>query len=391
MVSFLGRIFVSWAGFMMKARFDSPMVPMAWPRSFATEISIIKASALVATGCLLALGGSRPTQAIQETTPAQVATPAIAQVYDDVAPPPPAEAMVPLAVPGVEAVPQMPISGTQYVVHVGGQSDRVLDQVRLVEPTAFKTTFEGRPVIQAGRFNSAQNAQQRVLQLASQGLGSQTVEVPAATPYYAQSPMPAANTYASNGALPPLPTSALPTSTTLPPPATSLPPATAVPTTTAQAPVTAVPPTATATPPTATVPAGSVTTITTPLPPTPEIAPPPNNVEFGQELTYSVPQGANAYPMSVDPPTTATAAANPSSQTVRAPYYVVIPASANSLPEVSSQVIQLGTPPASVQQRTEPIGPHVAVGPFADRNLANSWSNFYRQAGFGGSRVYFDR
>jgi hypothetical protein len=51
----------------------------------------------------------------------------------------------------------------------------------------------------------------------------------------------------------------------------------------------------------------------------------------------------------------------------------------------------LGTPADRVQMRTAPRGPHVAVGPFADRGLANQWSNFYRDAGLSSSRVFFQR
>jgi hypothetical protein len=362
---FLGRAcrwkrFISWAGNMMNARFDSPVFQFVQHQQ-PTKVFSLKNSALVATGCLLALGVGRPAQSFE--TPAlasQNTSVEIAQVYE-IAPPPPAGAMVPLAVPGVEVVPQAPASGQQYVVYVDGNSQLLLNQVRLVEPTAFVTTFEGRSVIQAGRFNSSQNAQQRVNQLTAQGIGAQMVGVPAAVPSYAQSPLPPANTYASNGDLPPLPTSSLPASPVV-----------------AQTPTTAVP-------------AVPSTTISTPLPPTPQVAPP--NVEFGQELTYTVPQGASGSPMSMNPPQlTPTAAPVQQAQTVpNAPFYVVIPTSANNLAEVSSQIIQLGTPPASVQQRTAPRGPHVAVGPFADRGLANSWNNFYRQAGFGSSRVYFDR
>jgi hypothetical protein len=74
-----------------------------------------------------------------------------------------------------------------------------------------------------------------------------------------------------------------------------------------------------------------------------------------------------------------------------APYYVVIPTSSSNLQVVSAQIIQLGTPADRVQMRTAPRGPHVAVGPFADRGLANQWSNFYRDAGLSSSRVFFQR
>jgi hypothetical protein len=78
-------------------------------------------------------------------------------------------------------------------------------------------------------------------------------------------------------------------------------------------------------------------------------------------------------------------------ESTSAPYYVVIPTDASNLGTLSSRVIQLGTPADRVQQRTEPRGPHVAIGPFADRGLANRWNDFYREAGLGNSRVFFER
>lgn len=262
----------------------------------------------------------------------------MAQGYE-VVPPLPAGAV---PVPGAAMPQQVPTSGQQYLIYVGDTSEATLSQVRLVEPTAFRTSFQGRSVIQAGRFNMTGNAQQRITDLGALGVRAEMAQVAAAVPYYSQTAALPNNVYASNGDLPPLPDAAF-----------------------SQA-VTAVP-----------VPA---------LPPGVAAVPPAGNVEFGQELNYGVPAAPPAGEI-MAPPTTAP----PMTESASAPYYVVIPTDASSLGTVSSQVIQLGTPPDRVQQRTEPRGPHVAVGPFADRGLANRWNDFYRQAGLGNSRVFFER
>ncbi|XGB42526.1 MAG: hypothetical protein LVS60_01220 [Nodosilinea sp. LVE1205-7] len=117
-----------------------------------------------------------------------------------------------------QALPPTPSSSQQYVVLVNGNNDQILNQVRLVEPTAFTTNFQGRSVIQAGRFNLADNAQQRVTALMAQGITAEVTTAPAAQPsYVAAAP---ANVYSGTGSLPPLP--ALPQSAdtlpALPPP-----------------------------------------------------------------------------------------------------------------------------------------------------------------------------
>lgn len=266
-------------------------------------------------------------------------SPGWAQDFEAV-PPLPAGAM---PVPGA-ATPQLPPSGQQYLIYVNDTSEATLSQVRLVEPTAFRTTFQGRSVIQAGRFNLSSNAQQRISELGSLGVSAEMAQVAAAVPSYsAQTPAMPSNVYASNGDLPPLPDAAFP-----------------------QATLTGVP-----------VPA---------LPPNVAQTPPPGSVEFGQELNYGVPP-APSVGVTTLPPT----AAPPVAATASAPYYVVIPAAASDLATLSSQVIQLGTPADRVQQRESPRGPHIAVGPFADRGLANRWNDFYREAGMGNSRVFFQR
>jgi len=236
----------------------------------------------------------------------------------------------------VPAVPQSAAQpmGNQYVVYVPGGGSDLLTQVKQVEPTAFQTTLQGTTVIQAGRFGVYGNAQQLASTLAAQGLGASIAEVAAATPYYAQQlPVPPTNTVASVGELPPLP-----------------------------------------------VPQAAPTTV--PAVPT---APAGGSVEFGQELAASPVPSFAAYPVDIAPP-----GSSPAPVAQNAPFFVIIPTNTTDMPALSSQVIQLGTPPNQVMQRTSPRGPHVAVGPFADRGLAEEWNAFFRDAGISGSRVHYE-
>lgn len=228
-------------------------------------------------------------------------------------------------------------AGQQYIVYVDGSNPTVLAQVRQLQPDAFPTFHGGRSVIQTGRFNSYQNAQQQATILANQGLGADVAEVPAAFSY--ASAVPSAPNY--SGGLPGLPVVPVPAA-----------------------------------------PGGP--SIQANAAPGVEFGQPPG---FPQALPAS-PSGAtleNGPPATAPSPTQAPSVANGS-----APYYVVIPGAANDLPNISSRVIQLGTPAAQVQNRTQPLGPHVAVGPFRDRGLANQWSNFFREAGYRSSRVHYD-
>jgi hypothetical protein len=257
------------------------------------------------------------------------------------------------------------LTGQQYVVFVNGNSEMLLDQVRLVEPTAFRTNHQGRTVIQAGRFNSPQNAQQRLSELSMQGISANVSEVAAAMPYYAQPAVQPPNVYAANGELPPIPAGAVAQGNPVVPAAQPVPELPAIPATSV-------------------APQGSVSgseSIPT--------VPGQGSVEFGQELSYSAPPNPNAYPVNTTPPG-ASAAIPPGSARLSAPYYVVIPTRESNLPELSTQLIQLGTPADRVQQRLTPRGPHVAVGPFEDRGLAFQWHRFYRDAGIPNSRVHYD-
>ncbi len=79
-------------------------------------------------------------------------------------------------------------------------------------------------------------------------------------------------------------------------------------------------------------------------------------------------------------------------------YYVIIPTTLEQLSAIASQVRQnlgqfsqdLGRSGA-VLERTQPRGPHVAVGPFSDRFPAEEWNKYLRNIGYRNARVYYGK
>lgn len=69
-------------------------------------------------------------------------------------------------------------------------------------------------------------------------------------------------------------------------------------------------------------------------------------------------------------------------------YFVIIPGDPSRLPDIASQVAQLGIGRNAISQRESPRGPHVAVGPFNGRGEADRWSSYFRSIGLD-ARVYF--
>lgn len=73
-------------------------------------------------------------------------------------------------------------------------------------------------------------------------------------------------------------------------------------------------------------------------------------------------------------------------------YFVVIPAGKEDLPIVERQVKQLPAKvPAIISQRQEPRGSHLRVGPFTERDKAESYNRYLVSAGLSNARVYFGR
>jgi hypothetical protein len=67
-------------------------------------------------------------------------------------------------------------SGQSYRVLAAAANPMLLEQARSLYPEAFRTTYQGRRVLQVGRFSSRDNAQQAYQMLQSVGL--QAIIVP---------------------------------------------------------------------------------------------------------------------------------------------------------------------------------------------------------------------
>lgn len=65
----------------------------------------------------------------------------------------------------------------QYIVYVNGDSDLLLQQIRRIEPGAFRRNYDNRQVIQAGRFLNLVNAQERVSELENRGILSEIADL----------------------------------------------------------------------------------------------------------------------------------------------------------------------------------------------------------------------
>ncbi|WP_448267721.1 hypothetical protein [Nostoc sp. DSM 114159] len=79
-------------------------------------------------------------------------------------------------------------------------------------------------------------------------------------------------------------------------------------------------------------------------------------------------------------------------------YYVAIPTTSEQLRAIAAQIRQnlsqftqdLGRS-GGVLERTQPRGPHVAVGPFQNRFQAEEWNKYIRNIGYGNARVYYGK
>lgn len=116
--------------------------------------------------------------------------------------------------------------------------------------------------------------------------------------------------------------------------------------------------------------------------PTVEVAP-ASSGQAARELEFG------PVPTAVAPSSSPVAAA-PSQPPPDDSYYIVIPGSTDDLPQVREQVLLLGARQDVVSQREAPLGPHVLVGPFTNRQAASRWNRFLRDFGMN-SRVYYRR
>ncbi|UKO96699.1 hypothetical protein [Nostoc sp. UHCC 0870] len=96
--------------------------------------------------------------------------------------------------------------------------------------------------------------------------------------------------------------------------------------------------------------------------------------DSGQELPY-YPDNRNS--------------GNTNNPTTKSRYYISIPAKSEDLFTIANQIRQFPGLEGFVTERKQPLGPHVAVGPFSQRTDAQRWNNFIRDRGFGNARVYY--
>jgi cell division septation protein DedD len=72
-------------------------------------------------------------------------------------------------------------------------------------------------------------------------------------------------------------------------------------------------------------------------------------------------------------------------------YLVVVPGRRENLANIRAQIIQLGADRQAVIEKMAPLGPHVEVGPFSDRQTAEEWNQLLRKSGGLDARVYYTR
>ncbi len=236
-------------------------------------------------------------------------------------------------------------SGEQFLVIVEGTSDPLLQQVRQIEPGAFVNYINGKSVIQVGRFNNYDNAQARASELSLLGLGAQVQSTSAVS--------------APIAVTPPAPDYSLSMPATSPPPQNTI---STVPSAIEFGQV----------PPFQTTPSPSDPGAVPPLP-MPPSSTPPSVGALPNPPAASVNTG---YAQFVD--------------TTLSGYFVVVPGAAEDLPSLANQLVNLGVPSSLVRIRTSPRGPHIAVGPYNDRDLAEDWTRFLRESGIRGARVHFE-
>ncbi len=72
-------------------------------------------------------------------------------------------------------------------------------------------------------------------------------------------------------------------------------------------------------------------------------------------------------------------------------YYVVVPGARSDLSNLRDRAIRLGVQRTSIQLRERPLGPHLAVGPFAQRQEAETMERYLKDKGQLDTRIFFDR
>lgn len=85
-------------------------------------------------------------------------------------------------------------------------------------------------------------------------------------------------------------------------------------------------------------------------------------------------------PSRTNPQASAIATARNNSTNERG-LFVVIPESSGDLGEVMQKVLALGVQPLNIQEREQPFGKHLAIGPFESREAADLWNSLFRSHG----------
>ncbi|MEB3210171.1 MAG: hypothetical protein VKL39_02395 [Leptolyngbyaceae bacterium] len=247
-----------------------------------------------------------------------------------------------------------------FMVAVNGNSPLLLEQVRQVQPTALIQEYNGQPIILVGAYESAAQAQEQATALARSGISASITPVPSSI----FEPVPMENE--GFAGIPELPPADFNDPSATPP---SQPVATQFP-----------------------APDFSQTQAAQP-------APAPREIEFSP-VPSNVPPTVAAQPVpTVQSPTVQSPTTFPSDQPPSVStaddladnaYYIVIPGDAASLDTVREQVVLLGGRYDVVMKRERPLGPHILVGPFTDRQAASRWNGFLRDFGMN-ARVYYRR
>jgi len=72
-------------------------------------------------------------------------------------------------------------------------------------------------------------------------------------------------------------------------------------------------------------------------------------------------------------------------------YFILIPSQRNQLVSVAENIVALGVPSQSIQMQQATTNPFVAVGPFANQQLARQWETYLQSSGLSRAIVYFGR
>lgn len=318
-------------------------------------IALAAGSALISSTLISGMAGAASAQEQPARRSWQHPT-LIAQQLVDGLPPPP---FTPNDLSNFPAPPRTgsssEIGRELYMVYVNGSSPLMLEQVRQVQPDALIQEYQGQPIILVGAYDRAELAEQQVSALADQGISATT----AAVPNLVFEPQVSGDE--SFSALPDLPPAAENTSVDPTLPGATLPPAVQ----------------------------SSVSQPPNALPTAPvSAAPPRREIEFNP-----VPRSTPASPTPSDlpasnPPSSATARVEPDDGDHS--YYIVVPGASDDLPLMQEQILMLGARQDAVSQRQQPLGPHILVGPFVDRQAASRWNRFLREFGMN-ARVYYRR